>query len=129
MNPELLHRHMIVRAEILQPIVDCDILKEWLESLISDMGMKILLGPYVTYCDKEGNRGITGIVAIETSSIMLHIWDECNPGIFQFDVYTCSELYPDMIIDHLKIFQPTKIEYKFIDRASKLEILESNVHE
>ena len=129
MNPELLHRHMIVRAEILHPVVDCNILKEWLENLISDMNMKILLGPYVTYCNKEGNRGITGIVAIETSSIMLHIWDECNPGIFQFDVYTCSELYPDMIIDHLQLFQPTKIEYKFIDRASKLEILESNVHE
>lgn len=127
MNPELLHKHMIVRAEIRKPITDCSVLEHWLEELIQSMNMKILLGPYVVYCDKEGNRGITGIVAIETSSITLHIWDECQPGVFQFDVYTCSDLEPNMIIDHMQIFEPSKIEYKFIDRANDLTILSSSV--
>ena len=78
--------------------------------------MKILTGPYVVYCDMPGNKGMTGICAIETSSITMHAWDEDSPGVVQLDVYTCANLDLDIVFNYLKVFKPKEIEYHFIDR-------------
>jgi S-adenosylmethionine/arginine decarboxylase-like enzyme len=69
----------------------------------------------------EGNRGLTGVVIIETSHIALHSWDEANPAMIQLDVYTCGPLDTALIFDELKIFDPVKVEYKYLDREHNLK--------
>lgn len=129
MGKILEHKHIIIRAEILNPPVEKDLefMNEWFKELIEDIGMTILLGPYTVYSNKVGNRGFTGIVAIDTSSATLHIWDECSPGILQFDLYTCSCLDVKVVLQKLSYFKPSKVEYKIIDRENGLDILESKI--
>lgn len=115
------HKHLIVRAEILKPVTDTQVLEQWLKELVKIIDMKILLGPYVVYSNMPGNRGITGVVAIETSHIALHIWDECDPGIMQLDVYTCSRLDPTDVVRAVEsMFEPVKIEMKYLNRETNL---------
>jgi S-adenosylmethionine/arginine decarboxylase-like enzyme len=82
--------------------------------------MKPLFGPIARYCWTPGNRGVTGFAIIETSHVAVHIWDEPNPAVVQFDVYTCGEFNPDMILKHLDEMAPVKMEYKWLDREKDL---------
>jgi hypothetical protein len=52
------------------------------------------------------------------------VWDAVSPGLMEFDVYTCSTLTPQDIIDEMQQFSPVKIEYFFIDREHSLTLLE-----
>lgn len=122
-NKVLEHKHLIVRAELKCPPQDPNYISKWLEALVSRIGMKILMGPYSVYSDMVGNQGLTAAVIIETSHIALHIWDECEPGLMQLDVYTCSTLNIEDVFDHIKEFEPTKVEYKFIDRENTLTLI------
>jgi S-adenosylmethionine/arginine decarboxylase-like enzyme len=80
----LIHKHLIIRAEVNNPPKDVDKLTEWLKDFIASINMKVMLGPYVAYCNNEGNRGITGVAVIETSHIAMHVWDEPNvPALMQ----------------------------------------------
>jgi S-adenosylmethionine/arginine decarboxylase-like enzyme len=85
--------------------------------------MKILMGPYSVYSDMEGNQGLTGVVIIETSHIAIHVWDEVQPALMQMDIYTCSELNIQDVFASIEVFEPTKVEYKFIDREHTLTLL------
>ena len=89
-NSLLIHKHLIVRADINNPPKDVDYLKNWMEDFIKFINMKVMLGPHVAYCDKPGNRGITAIAVIETSHIAMHVWDEPTPALMQLDIYSCS---------------------------------------
>ena len=82
------HKHLIIRAEVRHvPRYEQNII-DWTKHLIDDIGMKILLGPYATYCDKPGNKGFTCATIIETSHVIVHTWDEQSPALVQVDVYT-----------------------------------------
>ena len=122
-NKVLEHKHLIVRAELSCPPKDPVYISKWLEALVSRIGMKILMGPYSVYSDMVGNQGLTAAVIIETSHIVLHVWDECDPGLMQLDVYTCSTLNIEDVFDHIKEFEPTKVEFKFIDRENSLTLI------
>lgn len=112
------HKHLIIRAEIANPPGphEEEYMVQWFMDLIDSIGMKILKGPYVTYLDKEGNRGFTGVCIIETSHVAMHVWDEGSPGLMQLDVYTCGALDINIVFDKLRTFEPVKIDYKFLDR-------------
>jgi len=101
-NSLLIHKHLIVRAEVNNPPKDVEKLTEWLKEFIESINMKIMLGPYVAYCNNEGNRGITGVAVIETSHIAIHVWDEPVPALVQFDVYSCAEFDPYKIAEKIK---------------------------
>lgn len=127
MTPDIRHKHLIVRAEVAKPTNDTNYLSDWLSSLIQNMGMELMMGPYVAYSELEGNRGITGVAVITTSHLAVHMWDECEPAIVQLDIYTCSELEPNMVFEHLDKFEPVKVEWKFLDREHELiDITESH---
>lgn len=86
-----------------------------------------MLGPYVAYCDKPGNRGITAIAVIETSHIAMHVWDEPSPALMQLDIYSCSEFNPYLIADKLKKdFSVNKLDYKFLNRETGLKPIALN---
>ena len=125
MNDNLLvHKHLIVRAEVYRPPMDEKFLTSWLNQFIEKIGMKVMMGPYVKYSNMVGNRGITGAAIIETSHIVMHIWDEVSPALMQFDVYSCGEFDPETICNKIdEDFAVHKIEYKFLDRENNLSEL------
>ena len=123
-NKLLVHKHLIVRAEVYRPPMDEEFLRRWLNEFISEIGMKVMMGPYVQYSNMVGNRGITGAAIIETSHIVMHVWDEVHPALMQFDVYSCGEFNPETICNKIeKDFTVHKIEYKFLDREHDLKEL------
>lgn len=126
-NKLLVHKHLIVRAETISPPMDEEFLQQWLKKFIKTIGMNIMMGPYIKYCNMVGNRGLTGIVIIETSHIAMHIWDEVNPSLMQFDLYSCGNFNPEKICEIINTdFCTTKIEYKFLDREQNLKEINTN---
>ena len=123
-NPIKVHKHLIIRAEANKVPTDEEQLTEWLKEFIDSINMKILMGPYVKYCNVEGNRGITGIAVIETSHIAIHVWDEPNPALMQIDVYSCAEFDVDEIAEKIKSdFDVMKLDYKYLNRETGLIVL------
>ena len=117
------HKHLIVRADIgwCPQEEDLNKISDWIRSLIKKIDMKLLAGPYTTYVNEKGNKGMTSVAIIETSHIALHIWDEVNPGLMQLDVYSCADFNPPDVFDKVnELFQTIKMEYKFLDREKEL---------
>jgi S-adenosylmethionine/arginine decarboxylase-like enzyme len=95
------HQHQLMTGFANNPIKDEMALHKWMTELVYKIDMNILSGPHVKYLDKEGNRGISGIVMIDTSHIAIHIWDELEPALVQMDVYSCKKFDDQIVIDHL----------------------------
>jgi S-adenosylmethionine/arginine decarboxylase-like enzyme len=114
------HKHLIVRAEVSSFPNDPAWADNWMMQLVQKIGMKILMGPFSKYCDVPGNKGLTSVVIIETSHIVLHTWTERENIEVQLDVYTCSDLDPNDIFDELENFGSVLMEYKFLDRENGL---------
>ena len=113
----LVHKHLLVRAEVKAPIVNKNKAIKFLRTLIKAINMKAMYGPTASYCKMKGNRGVTAFAIIETSHIAMHIWDEVDPALVQLDVYSCAEMDPSKVIEIIKEELDTvKIEYKFLDR-------------
>jgi S-adenosylmethionine/arginine decarboxylase-like enzyme len=129
MTPDVRHQHLIVRAEIAKPPMseDCDRVVTWLRDLISKIEMKIMYGPIAEYCHVEGNRGMTAFAIIETSHLAFHSWDEMDTAILQLDVYTCSDLVIEDVFAELTMFEPTRVDYKFLDREHGLTLVTEQV--
>jgi S-adenosylmethionine/arginine decarboxylase-like enzyme len=121
------HEHIVLRAEVNKPPRDTAFVDIWLRSLVEVLGMKILMGPYAVYSEMSGNRGLTAACIIETSHIVLHAWDEELPGMLQLDVYSCSEVDPQLILNAIKVFEPTHVDYKFLNRKDKFIKLIENL--
>ena len=117
----LVHKHLIVRAEVTNPTKDETLAKEFLKELIEGINMKILFGPEAKYVDIPGNRGLTCFAIIETSHVVMHTWDECEPAMIQLDVYTCGALDTDVVFEFLRRFGVIKMDYKFLDRENDLK--------
>ena len=116
MNKILEHKHIIIRAEVSEPITKRNKAIRFLNRIIKAIDMKAMYGPTATYCKLPGNRGVTAFAIIETSHIALHIWDEVDPGLVQLDVYSCSDFEPKKVLDILQELKPTKVEHKYLDR-------------
>lgn len=90
---------------------------DFLTKLVQEIDMKIIKGPFSSYVDKDGNKGLTAIVMIETSHIAFHIWDEVDPGLLQFDLYTCGSLDTEKVFYILgQHFTIDSMDYKLFDR-------------
>ena len=121
------HKHLLLRAEVnncpSEP--QLSLVLAWMKKLIKTIDMNLLQGPNIAYIDQPGNRGITCMALIETSHIVLHIWDEQDPGIFQLDVYSCKSFDVNIVVDCLKNdFDVAKIEYKYLDRNHGLALID-----
>jgi len=116
------HKHLIIRAEVNRPITNEKEIKKWLRNVVKKIDMKIIKGPYASYVQKEGNRGITGVVMIETSHIAIHVWDEDRPALVQCDVYSCAEFSSNEVLAEFVPMDVTKIDHILLNRANELEI-------
>jgi S-adenosylmethionine/arginine decarboxylase-like enzyme len=119
-----LHNQLLVNGYSRNPIKNIDNAIKWMADLVESIDMKIIQGPYASYVEKEGNRGLTCVVMIETSHIALHVWDETDPGEIQFDLYTCGELDVDKILknlsENLGLFD---YNYMVLERATGFNVL------
>jgi S-adenosylmethionine/arginine decarboxylase-like enzyme len=113
----LFHKHLLINAKIKKPFKSTVQATGFLAHLVNEIDMKIIKGPFASYVDKAGNRGLTAIVMIETSHIAFHIWDEPNPAFIQFDLYTCGPLNLQKVLNLFKqTFDVQSCDYVLIDR-------------
>jgi S-adenosylmethionine/arginine decarboxylase-like enzyme len=113
------HKHLLVNAKVKNPINTEQQGIDFLTNLVNQIDMKIIKGPFASYVDKEGNRGLTAIVMIETSHIAFHIWDELDPSLIQFDLYTCGQLELNKVISIFKdTFNLIEMDYVLFDREN-----------
>lgn len=111
------HKHLLVNAKVKDPINTEQEGIDFLTNLVNQIDMKIIKGPFASYVDKDGNKGLTAIVMIETSHIAFHIWDEIDPGLIQFDLYTCGQLELNKVLSIFKdTFNVVNMEYVLFDR-------------
>ena len=116
------HKHLIIRAEVNRPITSEKEIKKWLRNVVKKIDMKIIKGPYASYVSKEGNRGVTGVVMIETSHIAMHVWDETTPALVQCDVYSCAEFSSNEVLAEFLPMDVVKIDSVLLDRASGINV-------
>jgi len=111
------HKHLIIRAEVNRPPKSEKEIKQWLRKIVNKIDMKIIKGPYTAHVSKEGNRGVTGVVMIETSHIAIHIWDEISPALVQCDVYSCADFSSNEVLTEFVDMEVVKIDHMMLDRA------------
>ena len=115
----LFHKHLLVNAKVKNPMRSEDEAINFLTRLVEKIDMKIIKGPFASYVDKEGNKGLTAIVMIETSHIAFHIWDEMDPSLVQFDLYTCGALDLEKVIQEFdEAFYVVSMDYQLFDREN-----------
>jgi S-adenosylmethionine/arginine decarboxylase-like enzyme len=126
MNPALVHKHLLVRAEVNSPPLfrDQERLDNEIKNLIKKINMNILSGPHTAWSDVEGNEGYSSVAIIDTSSITFHSWLE--PAVIQLDVYSCKDFQIKTIFTWLAQFDLEKVDYKYIDRDKGFKTLDSN---
>ena len=115
------HKHLIIRAEVNHPPMTEKYVRLWLRKLVRKIDMNIIKGPYASYVNKEGNRGVTGVVMIETSHIAIHVWDEERPALVQCDVYSCAEFSSNEVLAEFIPMDVVKIDHILLDRASEIK--------
>lgn len=124
----LLHEHLIIRALVNKPFNDPIQAKQWLISIIEGIGMKVAQGleanPIAYYCNLPGNEGLTAAGILETSHIVIHIWDQSSPAKVHFDLYSCSHFTVNQIVDFLRPLDIVELRGKFLDREKDLPLLE-----
>jgi S-adenosylmethionine/arginine decarboxylase-like enzyme len=119
------HKHILINAEITNPLDTYQEAIDFLDDLVESIGMKKLMGPLASYVTTPGNQGVTAIVGIETSHIAFHIWDEEMPARLQFDLYTCGPLDKDIVINKVKErFGVLSADYRIYDRETGFVLLE-----
>ena len=120
-----LHNHLLVNGYSLIPPTDEGKTIEWMKNLVESIDMKIIQGPFASYVTKEGNRGLTAIVMIETSHIAMHVWDEEDPAFVQFDLYTCSTLPVERVLKDLEdTFGLHNYQSMVLERSSGFKVIE-----
>lgn len=120
------HKHLLINAKVHNPMNTEEAGINFLTNLVNDIDMKIIKGPFASYVDKAGNKGLTAIVMIETSHIAFHIWDEVDPSLVQFDLYTCGKLDLDKVLTIFRnAFDVSSIDYVLFDREDgfKTEVI------
>jgi S-adenosylmethionine/arginine decarboxylase-like enzyme len=121
----IFHKHLLVNAKVSKPMREEQEAIDFLTNLVNRIDMKIIKGPFAKFIDNdaEGNSGLTAIVMIETSHIAFHIWDQVEPGLLQFDLYTCGKLDLAEVMKALReAFDIVSLKYVLYDRENGFEV-------
>ena len=126
MTPRLVHKHLLVRAEVNSPPLfrDREKIDNEIKSLIKNIDMNILSGPHTAWSNKEGNEGYSSVAIIDTSSITFHSW--LQPSVIQLDVYSCKNFKIKTIFNWLAQWDLEKVDYKYLDRDKGFKTLDNN---
>jgi len=116
------HQHLLIKALCKKPIRSEAILNEWFKKLVNKVGMVVVAGPTSVYVDEPGNEGLTGTVTLATSHASIHIWDESQPAMLQFDIYSCKQYDIQLVIDHLNEMELISFDWMTIDRNEGIKV-------
>lgn len=84
------HSHYIVRARISNPPKEASVLNDWIKNVVEAVDMKVVSGPMAYYSHDIGNQGFTSVAILDFSHIAVHVWDEEDPALFEFDLFSCK---------------------------------------
>jgi len=127
MNPKLVHKHLLVRAQVNSPPLynySSDRLTQEIKSLIKAIDMNILSGPHTAYSSVVGNEGWSSTAIIDTSSITFHSW--IDTSLIQLDVYSCKNFKIKDVFTWLAQFDIEQLDYKYLDREHTFKTLADN---
>ena len=111
------HLHLLVKGYVENPPKTAELLNVWLGELVSKVDMKVVAGPTSVYVDEPGNEGVTGTITLATSHAAIHVWDAEEPAMFQFDIYSCKDYDPNVVLNHIdNNFDLKEAYWSFIDR-------------
>lgn len=111
------HLHLLVKGYVKNPPKTAETLNVWLSELVSKVDMKVVAGPTSVYIDELGNEGVTGTITLATSHAAIHVWDAEEPAMFQFDIYSCKDYDPNIVLNHIdNNFDLKEAYWSFIDR-------------
>jgi len=121
------HLHLLVKGYLKSPPQTEKVLNIWFTQLVDNVGMKVVAGPTSVYINEPGNKGITGTVTLATSHASIHVWDNDKPPMFQFDLYSCCEFLPKVVLKHIDDwFGLLEAHYQMIDRnGNDFKIIDS----
>ena len=121
------HLHLLVKGYLKSPPQTEKVLNIWFTQLVNNVGMKVVAGPTSVYVKEPGNEGITGTVTLATSHASIHVWDNDKPPMFQFDLYSCCEFSPKVVLKHIDDwFGLLEAHYQMIDRnGNDFKIIDS----
>ena len=123
------HQHLLMKVWIENPPKEASVLNEWFINLVHTVGMEVVAGPTSVYVDYPGNEGLTGTVTLATSHASIHIWDNLELPMMQFDIYSCKSFTLEQVMECFKPFGLVKAEWIMIDRNNKPIIFSEGVWE
>lgn len=101
---------------------DKDLVERSLKDLVSQLGMRVLDGPYVVLApsnNKKDPGGWSGFVIIAESHISVHTFPK--RGFVSIDVYTCHNGLDTKKVDEYfsRLFQLNDTETNFVKRGTR----------
>lgn len=116
------HIQMIMTFAVERPPTDPAIMNETLRALVREIDMEPLTEPFSVYCHQEGNRGLTAIALITTSHIAFHSWDEETPAMVEFDIFSCKQFDPNVVLEFVdRHFGTLGVSFILVDRSATLK--------
>lgn len=116
------HQHLLIKGFFKNAPRKVEVLNKWFVDLVHKVNMEVVAGPTSVYVDFPGNEGLTGTVTLATSHASIHVWDNEDPSMFQFDIYSCKCFDLEVVKDHLDQFSLVSGEWMMVDRNSGLEV-------
>jgi S-adenosylmethionine/arginine decarboxylase-like enzyme len=110
------HQHLLVKALVKTPPKEVEVLNKWFIELVHKVGMVVVAGPTSVYVNEPGNEGLTGTVTLATSHASIHIWDNLELPMLQFDIYSCKCFELSDVLSMFDEWELKEVEWMMINR-------------
>lgn len=121
------HQHLLMKVWLKNPPKEVNVLNAWFVDLVHKVKMEVVAGPTSVYVDYPGNEGLTGTVTLATSHASIHIWDQKEPPMAQFDIYSCKSFSLADVLGQFSNWGLIRAEWTMIDRNNSPTVVSDGV--